>query len=80
MAKSKPKRLRRWLRTALITLLGIGIFLLLFVAAFIFNPFEASLPELRDIVPRGVNFFVRKQHLGRDFDPFPEPRFWATLR
>ncbi len=80
MAKSKPKQKKRriW-RTLLISVFGLGVFLLMFVAAFIFNPFEGSLPELRDIVPRGVNFFVRKQNLAEDFDPFPEPRFWQAL-
>ena len=77
MAKPKPKR-RIW-RTLAITVGGIALFLLLFVAAFIFNPFESSLPELRDVVPRGVNFFARKARLGDDFDPFPEPRFWTRL-
>ena len=80
MAKSKPnpKKRRVW-RTLLLTLMGLVVFLLMFVAAFIFNPFESSLPELRDVVPRDVNFFVRKQGLSEDFDPFPEPRFWPAL-
>lgn len=80
MAKSKPipKKRRIW-RTLLLTLMGLVVFLLMFVAAFIFNPFESSLPELRDIVPRDVNFFVRKQGLSEDFDPFPQPRFWPAL-
>lgn len=80
MAKSKPKQKKRriW-RNLLLSVLGLGVFLLMFVSAFIFNPFEGSLPELRDIVPRGVNFFVRKQSLSEDFDPFPEPRFWSSM-
>lgn len=80
MTKSKPKRKHRIWRTLLLALGGLALFLLLFVAAFLFNPFEGSLPEMRDIVPRGVNFFVRKQRLAGDFDPFPVPRFWAELR
>lgn len=80
MAKSKPKQKKRriW-RTVLISVLGLGVFMLMFVAAFIFNPFEGSVPELRDIVPRGVNFFVRKQNLAEDFGSFPEPKFWGAL-
>ncbi|MFT4515755.1 MAG: hypothetical protein ACI91B_004474, partial [Planctomycetota bacterium] len=66
-------------RTLLLSLMGLVVFLLMFVAAFIFNPFESSLPELRDIVPRDVNFFVRKRALSEDFEPFPEPRFWPAL-
>jgi len=80
MAKSKPKhKKRRIWRTVLISVLGLVVFLLMFVAAFIFNPFEGSVPELRDIVPRGVNFFVRKQNLAEDFRSFPEPKFWDAL-
>ena len=80
MAKSKPntKKRRIW-RTLLLTLMGLVVFLLMFVAAFIFNPFEGSLLELRDIVPRDVNFFVRKERLAEDFDPFPMPKFWPAL-
>ena len=80
MAKSKPntKKRRIW-RTLLLTLMGLVVFLLMFVAAFIFNPFEGSLLELRDIVPRDVNFFVRKERLAEDFDPFPMPKFLPAL-
>ena len=80
MAKSKPKKqARRPWRTLLLSALGLVIFLLMFVATFIFNPFEGALPSLRDAVPRGVDFFVRKQGLADDFDPFPEPRFWSAM-
>ncbi|HEB53164.1 MAG TPA: hypothetical protein ENI87_07920 [bacterium] len=77
--KSKPKPKKRIWRALLLTVLGLGVFLLMFVSAFVFNPFEGALPELRDVVPRGVNFFVRKRGLAADFDPFPEPRFWPAL-
>ncbi|MBL9076834.1 MAG: hypothetical protein JNL08_04980 [Planctomycetes bacterium] len=79
MPKPKPKRRRRILRTVGIVAGALVVFLLLFVVAFVFNPLEGSLPELRDVVPRGVNFFVRKQRLADDFATFPEPRFWAEL-
>ena len=79
MAKPKPKRARRLLRNLGIALGAIVLFLLLFIAAFLFNPFEASLPELRDAVPRGVNYFVRKERLAEDFAPFPTPKFWSVL-
>ena len=79
MANSKPKHKRRIWRTLAIALGALVMFLLLFVAAFIFNPFEASLAELRDAVPRGVDFFARKERLADDFDPFPQPKFWAAL-
>ncbi len=79
MAMTKPKRSRRLLRKIGIALAALVTFLLLFVAAFVFNPFEGSLPSLRDAVPRGVNFFVRKERLADDFDPFPKPVFWDEL-
>jgi hypothetical protein len=79
MANPQPKKRRRIWRTLLVTVLGLGVFLLLFVTAFVFNPLEGRLPELRDVVPRGVNFFVRKQGLRDDFDPFPLPAFWSRL-
>ena len=80
MAKSKPKHKRRIWRTLAITLGALVMFLLLFVAAFIFNPFEGAVAELRDAVPRGVDFFARKERLADDFDPFPQPRFWSSLQ
>lgn len=80
MAKSKSKNQKRpiW-RKLLLSVLGLFVFALMFVSAFIYNPFEGSLPSMRDAVPRGVNFFVRKQQLAEDFAPFPEPKFWAAL-
>ena len=75
-----PKKKRRLLRTLAIAIGSLVAFLVLFVLAFIFNPFEGSVPDVRDVVPRGVNFFARKQLLAQDFETFPEPRFWAELR
>lgn len=80
MPKPKPRRVRRLLRTVAITTGALAVFLLMFVAAFVFNPFEGTLPELRDVVPRDVNFYVRKTRLAGDFDGFPTPRFWDELR
>jgi len=57
----------------------IVVLLLLLGVAFNFNPFEGSLPSLRDAVPRDVNFFVRKERLAGDFEPFPVPLFWPEL-
>ncbi len=74
--KKKPRKL---LRTLGITLGVVVTFLLLFVVAFLFNPFEGSLRDVRDVVPRGVNFFVRKERLAEDFEEFPTPKFWAEI-
>src|SRR5262245_54933294 len=76
----KPKsRVRRLLRNLGIAAVALVVFLLLFVAAFIFNPFEGSMAHLPGIVPRDINFFARKQRLADDFTEFPEPRFWEAL-
>ncbi|MFN7587501.1 MAG: hypothetical protein ACK5UQ_03195, partial [Planctomycetota bacterium] len=79
MAKPNPKKKRRIWRTLAITVGALAVLLFLFVATFVFNPFEGRVLELRDVVPRGVNFFVHKQRLVDDFDPFPQPRFWSDL-
>ncbi len=79
MAQPKRKRGRRLLRNLGFTLAALVTFVLMFVAAFVFNPFEGSLLELRDAVPRGVNFFVMKENLADDFETFPTPKFWDEL-
>jgi hypothetical protein len=79
MAKSKPKGGRRLLRKIGMAVGVLLLLLLMFVAAFVFNPFEGSLNELRDVVPRGVNFFVRKERLADDFETFPTPKFWSQV-
>ena len=60
---------------------AIGVvLLLLFVVAFIFNPFEGSLPDVRGLVPRDADWYVRKADLRDDFADFPEPEFWSRFR
>ncbi|MCR9246493.1 MAG: hypothetical protein NXI31_15785 [bacterium] len=75
----KPKSKKQLLKKIALVLTVLVAFLLLFVAAFIFNPFEGSVRDVRDLVPRGVNFFARKTLLAEDFYEFPEPKFWASL-
>ncbi|MFO1077689.1 MAG: hypothetical protein U1E73_08180 [Planctomycetota bacterium] len=79
MSTSRKRRLPRILRNLAIALGALVVFLLLFVAAFIFNPFEGSVRDVRDLVPRGINFFVRKPLLAEDFTDFPAPKFWEEL-
>ncbi len=60
--------------------LGVTVtLLLLFVTAFIYNPTEGSLADMRDVVPRNIHFFMRKTALAEDFDEFPTPKFWAEF-
>lgn len=75
----RPGSGRRLLKRLALGLVVFLAFLLLFVAAFIFNPFEGSVKDVRDLVPRGVNFFARKTMLAEDFYQFPEPAFWPSL-
>ena len=55
------------------------VLVLLFVLAFIFNPFEGSLADIRELVPRDTDYFTRKTNLRDDFAVFPEPKFWPDL-
>ena len=72
-------RVRKLLKTTGIVLLVAVVLALLAVAAFLYNPFEGTLADMRDIVPRDVDYFVRKTDLAQDFAEFPEPRFWESL-
>jgi hypothetical protein len=72
-------RAKKLLKIGGITLLSAVVLLLLFVVAFVFNPFEGTLPNMRDVVPRNVDVFLRKERLAEDFAEFPEPLFWQEL-
>ncbi len=61
-------RVKKLLKIAGVTLASLVILLLLLVAAFVYNPFEASLPAMKDVVPRNVDFCVRKAKLLQDFE------------
>ena len=55
----------------------LAILALLFVVAFIFNPFEGSLPDIRELVPRDADYYVRKVELKDDFATYN--RIWAEF-
>ncbi|GAB4146364.1 MAG: hypothetical protein Fur0037_14410 [Planctomycetota bacterium] len=72
------------MKQRLLKRIGIGLsiaitLLALVVVAFVFNPLEGSLRDIRDVVPRQVDFFLRKTGLAGDFSDFPEPVFWADF-
>ena len=83
------KKRKLWKTLAIAS--GVALLLLLlFVVAFVFNPLEGSLVDVRDVVPREVDFFLRKTHLTADFagadgrfhlvrDELPAPLFWSTM-
>ena len=90
MKQMKQRKRRRLLKTLAIVSGVAVLLLLLFVVAFVFNPLEGSLRDIRDVVPREVDFFARKTELGADFagsdgrlhlarDELPAPAFWNTL-
>lgn len=72
-------RKKRFWKVLGLSVSAVLILMLLFVVGFVFNPFEGSLPDMRDAVPRDVDFFVRKTDLVDDFPDFPEPRFWEEF-
>jgi len=72
----RVKKLLRVTAIVAVVLIAIG---LLFIVAFIFNPFEGRVKDLRDVVPRSVDFFVRKENLRDDFVHFPTAKFWPEF-
>lgn len=72
-------RASKLFKVTAITLAVVAVLLLLSVAVFVFNPLEGALRDMRDVVPRDVDFFVRKLDLSDDFKSFPEPLFWDEL-
>lgn len=72
-------RLKKLLKVGSIVTVVLVAIGLLFVVAFIFNPFEGKVSDLRDVVPRAVDFFVRKENLAGDFQRFPTPKFWPEF-
>lgn len=72
-------RVKKLLKVTSIVAVVLGMIGLLFVVAFIFNPFEGKVRDLRDAVPRSVDFFVRRLNMAQDFVAFPEPHFWERF-
>ena len=67
-------RAKKILKITSIVVVSLAMLLLFLVAFFLFNPFEGSLPEIRDAVPRSVDFYIHKANLTDDFenpDNFP---------
>lgn len=85
--KSKPRRIWRTLGISFVVLVSL---LMLAVVALVFNPLEGSLRDVPDVVPREVDFFLRKRNLIADFadekgrfqlqkEELPAPAFWQAL-
>ncbi|MEZ5964668.1 MAG: hypothetical protein R3F56_12535 [Planctomycetota bacterium] len=72
-------RVKKLLKVTAIVALVLVTIGLLFVVAFIFNPFEGKVNDLRDVVPRAVDFFLRKEDLKADFVRFPTAKFWPEF-
>src|SRR5438094_10186120 len=67
---------RRLLRYLLIGLALLALGGLWAFSFFLFNPFEGDYGyPIASLIPRGVDFYVAKNHLRRDFDPFPRLAF-----
>lgn len=88
MKSKRPLRFLKWLA---ISVFALFVVVALFLAAFVYNPFEGDLRDVRDVVPREVDFYLRKTDLADDFGAegeglvfargvIPEPRFFGSLR
>jgi hypothetical protein len=85
----KSKRPFRFWKLLATTLLVVVVLVALFFVALVWNPFEGELRDVRDVVPREVDFYLRKTDLAGDFGgsgglqirkgQLPEPAFWAAL-
>ncbi len=64
---------------ALTVLVGVMAVIYLLFITMIFDPFEDDLEDTAMIVPREVEYFVRWQGAGSNFDSFPEPTVWADV-
>ncbi|MCA8958493.1 MAG: hypothetical protein KDC87_20620 [Planctomycetes bacterium] len=68
-------RVKKLLKVGSIVLASIALVGLVLVCTFLVNVFEGSLPQVRDAVPRGVDFYVHKGNIAGDFqgvsDAFP---------
>ncbi len=87
MTSKRPLRILKKLAIAAFLLFAL---VALFLAAFVYNPFEGNLVDVRDVVPREVDFYVRKANLRDDFGGegerleigrgvLPEPKFWGQM-
>jgi hypothetical protein len=56
-----------------------GVLLYFAFTQFFFDPFEASQPEFRVLVPHDVDLFVERIRLDSDMGTFPEPRLFERL-
>jgi hypothetical protein len=72
-------RVKKLLKVGGIILASLLVIGLLSVVTFVFNPFEGKVNDLRDVVPRTVDFFLRKEALREDFQVFPKPAFWESF-
>jgi hypothetical protein len=71
------RRIARYLLAGLVLLLLGGLWAFSF---FLFNPFEGAYDyPIASLIPREIDFYLSKNHLRRDFDPFPRPAFLEEL-
>ncbi|MBM4015970.1 MAG: hypothetical protein FJ293_13535 [Planctomycetes bacterium] len=72
--------MKRFLKIVLIlALFALGVGYVAFRIA-IFDPFAGPRAALDPLVPKDVDFMVRRKGLAQDFGVFPLPRFFSALR
>lgn len=72
--------MKRFLKiVAILALFAVVIAYVAFRVLF-FDPFGSTRAELDPLIPPDVDVMIRRRDLEKDFDPFPMPRFFKSLR
>ncbi len=71
--------LKKLIRRAAVFLLLVSFAGFFAFTTMVWNPFEGDFPELRNAIPRNVDFFAAKADLSDDFEDFPVPWFWSSF-
>ncbi len=77
-------RLKKIAKVTALVIASLVMILFLLVTALVYNPLEGSLAAMGDVVPRNVDFYVRKVGLLADFgsrpNDFPNPPLWQDIQ
>src|SRR5262245_897825 len=72
--------MKRFLKiVAILALFAVAIAYVAFRVLF-FDPFGGTRADLDSLVPADVDLMLRRRDLEKDFDPFPMPRSFKSLR
>ena len=72
--------MKRFLKiVAILALFALAIAYVAFRVVF-FDPFAGARASLDPLIPKDVDLVLRRREIAKDFEPFPMPRFWKSLR